>query len=1258
MKRRFQLLFLFVLFVSATSLLFAQTATTSLRGVVKDPKGSLIPGASITLKDNATGSTYHAVTNSSGSYIFPVLTPAAYLITVDSNGFAEQKRSAELLVNQPATIDFTLGIQAESVTVDVSASAQTLNFTDASLGNSFNNETIQNLPMEGRDPASLLSLQPGVLYIGEKTGDADSRQGAVAGGRSDQENVTLDGLDDNDQLNGTAFAGVLRSTMDSTEEFRVTTSNGTAEAGRSSGAQVSLVTKSGTNAFHGALYEYYRPTNTVANDFFLKNSQAESGLPNTPQKYIQNVFGGSVGGPIKKDKLFFFFNYEGFRVATSKVVQATVPTTSFMAGNLQYVDTDGNVDNITQANLQTLDAGCADSSNYFNGATVCPWGPGQDPNIMNYLSTMPTATSFASGDGLNSGSFVFASPAPFTHNTSIFKLDYNLNAQNKIFVRGNLQKDTESGSEHLPGQPASSFTDDNTKGFAVGYTWTPTANIVNDIRYGFTRQGYQVGGIGKGDYVTIRFYTQPTSQSRNTIEHVPVHNIIDTMNWTRKSHTFSVGGNWRQITNEHGTDSNSFNGGSTNPYWPNNADLPDPSTISTLHPVGSGFFDSYEIAYGTMVGTVSELSNVYNYSVSSPTSATALPDGAFVKRSFRSNEFEYFVQDSWRIRPNLTFTFGLRHTLLQTPYETKGQQVSPTVDTDAWYKKRESEAQQGQIFEDLLSFAPSGKANHAPGFFPKQKANFAPRFGVVYAPNSKTTIRAGAGMYFDHFGEALVNSFDQEGSFGLSSQISNAAGGLGFEASPRFTGAHDLPAYALPAGGTDQTFPYAPPSDPTAGFAIAWGIDNHVKTPYSESFNMSFQRELPHGFTVEADYVGRLGRHLLQQLDIAEPVNFVDPGGGGDYFTAAAQLSKLVDTNNADPSATVPTIQYFENVFPYMKGYDGLGESATQAIYTNEWAPTRNGSGETFALHDLDFSGYYPGSPNSGSGAPPSKFWQNQFSSLYAWATIGTSSYNALNLILRHPTTHGFTFDFSWTYSKSIDMNSGTERANEYGSSDNGFTSSAIQNTWKPKLNKAVSDFDTRHLVTFDWVYQLPVGRGKAVLSNSNALLDGFIGGWQWSGIQRWTSGLPYSFFQPGWATDWQLEGFCVQTAPVKFKKVKSDSGLPMIFDQATAVNINNGLSAGTPFRNPYPGEEGQRNSFRGDGYFDIDSSLTKTWNVHDWVKVKFSAEVYNITNTQRFDVSPASLNTGISSGTLGTYGYTLASEGFRRMQFGLRIDY
>jgi len=297
MRRVYVAMFVVLLSLCGT-LGLAQNATTSLRGSVKDSTGAVIARATITLLNPATGQSLNTKSAANGEYQFLQIPPAKYTITISATGFGDQTESAELLVNQPATIDFKIGVQAANVTVDVTAAAQTLNITDASLGSSTDNETIQALPSETRNVPDLLSLQPGVFFLPVPANPLlqDSRSGAVNGGRSDQGNITLDGVDDNDQVNGFAFTGVLRETQDSVEEFRVTTSNANADAGRSSGAQVSLVTKSGTNSFHGAAYEYNRPSNTVANDFFNKQAQLNSGLENRPGKLIRNIFGGDVGG--------------------------------------------------------------------------------------------------------------------------------------------------------------------------------------------------------------------------------------------------------------------------------------------------------------------------------------------------------------------------------------------------------------------------------------------------------------------------------------------------------------------------------------------------------------------------------------------------------------------------------------------------------------------------------------------------------------------------------------------------------------------------------------------------------------------------------------------------------------------------------------------------------------------------------------------------------------------------------------------------
>ena len=341
---------LVLVFLPSSSTSFAQTGSTSLRGTVTDTNGASIPDATVTITSEAIGVSLTTKTDRDGAYQFLEVRPATYTLTVEAEGFATLKQSdLVLLVSTPRTNDIKLNVASVATTVEVVSTSQTINTQDATLGNAFNQSQISGLPFEGRDPAAILSLQPGVVTVADRdqvdlTGD--SRGGSVNGGRSDQTNLTLDGIDNNDQTLGTAFVGALRTTLDSIEEFRVTTTNSGADVGRSSGAQVQLQTKSGTNDFHGTAYEYNRPTNTVANDYFNKHSQLTTciadGTPlgdkscNKPAHLLRNTFGGSFGGPVKKDRLFFFLAYEGQRTRENSQQLRQVPSGSLRDGVLIY----------------------------------------------------------------------------------------------------------------------------------------------------------------------------------------------------------------------------------------------------------------------------------------------------------------------------------------------------------------------------------------------------------------------------------------------------------------------------------------------------------------------------------------------------------------------------------------------------------------------------------------------------------------------------------------------------------------------------------------------------------------------------------------------------------------------------------------------------------------------------------------------------------------------------------------------------------
>jgi hypothetical protein len=320
------------------------------------------------------------------------------------------------------------------------------------------------------------------------------------------------------------------------------------------------------------------------------------------------------------------------------------------------------------------------------------------------------------------------------------------------------------------------------------------------------------------------------------------------------------------------------------------------------------------------------------------------------------------------------------------------------------------------------------------------------------------------------------------------------------------------------------------------------------------------------------------------------------------------------------------------------------GVSATQNIYNTIWR--YNLGNETGALYALDILCY------PGCGGQTGRFWASQFASMYSWASIGRSNYNGGQLVLRHAMQHGIQMELSYTYAKSMDMGSDDERTvfSQSTGSTVGSSFSAILNAWNPNLNYAPSDYDIRHLVTASWVADLPFGKGKLLGSHSGTWVDRVIGHWQLSGVTRWTSGLPFSVISgAGWGTNWLEKSNMIQTGAISTGAYIGANGAPNAFaDPAQAL---------AELQNPYPGEAGQRNNFRGDGYFGIDARLSKTWKLSERTGLQFAWDVFNVTNSVRFDVNPLnSLQNLTTSGSFGVYGATLTTP--RVQQLSLRLSF
>src|SRR5918911_4298798 len=542
---------LFLLLSYGTAL--AQTGSSSVRGTVVDQQGNVVGGATVTLTSPEKNFSRTQTTTESGGYLFNTVPPGAYRLEVEAKGFKKAVLAdVQARVDTPLEVNVPLEVGDITEAISISAGETApLNTTDATIGNTFESRRIQELPLNARNVVGLLSLQPGV-----------TRAGAVNGGRADQSNITLDGVDVNEQQRGVdvvtdeAFASVLRVTPDSVQEFRVITTNPNAEQGRSSGAQVSLVTRSGTNQFHGVLYEYHRNTVTTANDFF--NNKA--GVPR-PQ-LLRNIFGAIIGGPIKGTRAFFFSPYEGFREATAASVVRTVPLPETLGqGLVRYVTSSTTAGTPCPIASQPSRRCVSLTPAQINAAYIAANGvsPGVSTAALAVLADAARrdpANDTTTGDGVNTGGFRFNARTPAQFDTHTAKLDFNLTDRQTLFVRGNYHNDLVGIAPQFPDVPAPKIWN-HPKGLVIAHTWTVSKSLVNNARYGLTRLAFTQLGDSNVNRVSFRFIFDPVP-TRTLNRTTPVHNFVDDVSWFRESHNFQFGANLRLIKNTRSTFANSF----------------------------------------------------------------------------------------------------------------------------------------------------------------------------------------------------------------------------------------------------------------------------------------------------------------------------------------------------------------------------------------------------------------------------------------------------------------------------------------------------------------------------------------------------------------------------------------------------------------------------------------------------------------------------------------------------------------------------
>jgi hypothetical protein len=1247
------LLTMFVLAATAWS----QAGTSGVTGTVTDPQGNAVAGASVRLT-STQGTTRTAVTTDSGVYTFPSVQPGSYTLEVESAGFKKSAVSSfNALVDSTARVDVRLeiGQVTETVNVDAAGLESIVNTQDASLGNNFVSRQILQLPLQGRNVANLLSLQAGV-----------TPDGSVTGGRSDQANITLDGIDVNNQQNASAFSPVLRVNPDSVDEFRVTTSNPDATRGRSSGAQISLITKSGSNDFRGALYEYHRNTATTANDWFNNRSGIER------PKLIRNLFGGRLGGPILKDRLFFFYNYEGMREAKSASVARTVPTASLAAGNIQFVDNTGQswTINASQINNFTLTTATGVQQ-------VVDVNPVVTSLFQSAVSRYPVNDSTL-GDGRNSGGFRFNAPVPVEQNAHTARIDWNITSDQKhqFSFRGNYQQDITGQAPYLPDTPPTNLWS-HPLGISGTYTWLISPNITNRFSYGLTRLAFSDQGDSNDPALSFRYIFQPAGFVRAFNRVNPTHNITDDLTWIKGNHTIQFGTNIRLIKNTRENFARSFDSGSTNPSaHPSNVARTvinqfiraqsgqDP--LTGTRSVASSWDVPAQGAIVALFGRLSQYAANYNFD----TEGKLLAANTGVLREFKTEEYDFYVQDAWRIRPNITLTAGLRYGLSMPVTETQGYETVPSIVLSDYLQKTIEEMHAGRNYRQPISVRLAGKANGLDSIYPLDKNNFQPRVSIAWSPeweggilgslfgkSSESVIRAGFAITNDYFGQQLATNWDGANTLGFSSSSSINVNTYNITTNPAplYTSPsmtiRGLPNLAQP---TALTFPQTAPVRAPGLGKIETSLDQNLVSPINYSWNVSYGRRLPGNIWMDAAYVGRMARNLLAGRDVMMlRGDLRDPASGQTYNQAATQLDVLLQQATPPSFSAVPRIAFFENMWapgslgPAIFGAGGAGLTNTQAVYelqplAGDWTYTMQ------LLDDISGSRY---------------FFQGQYDALSAFGTIGSSDYHGGTLSLRQRLA-GVTWDFNYTYAKSMDDASGLQTGGLFGTT-------FILNAFNLDDSRAVSDFDLTHTINFNGVYDIPIGRGRWIGGGMNKVLDAILGGWQLSGIFRWHSGYPYVgyFDSTGWQTNWQIRSFVTQTGPVQTGTYYGAATASC--RQAQQTNPNAGCDipnlfanpdqAWAAFRTPHPGETGTRNPFRYPQEWNIDAGLAKSFNM-PWAeshKVTFRWDVFNVTNTPFFTGQAATTKgyTGTNAGT--TFGrYTAMANSPRIMQFALRYDF
>ncbi|HKR11840.1 MAG TPA: carboxypeptidase regulatory-like domain-containing protein [Pyrinomonadaceae bacterium] len=1227
-----------------------QGTASRVTGTVVDEKGSVVPGAVVTLINEATQTSLTTETASGGTYVFDSIQVGKYTVSIEKQGFKKAVSVGNTAnINQPLTIDFTLEIGGLAETVQIVSSADTVQTSSSgNIGNTVEQRTLLTLPIvgnRGRNPLEFINFQPGVV-TGSNTGGGIH----VHGARDRAFNFTLDGIDINETSAGGSNFTPIRTNPDSLTEFQVVTSNFTADLGRSSGAQVTLVTKSGSNDFHGSIFEFYQTPRFHANEYNNTINRAQR-----PQ-FVQHIFGASLGGPVYlprfgeggpthysgKNKTFFFTNIQFLRTSQAFFVNRTVYTQQARNGIYRYV-VNGVNRNATQASPSVDAAG-----NPIPGLTIGsynvlanPQALTLDPTTSFIINSTPLPNNFNVGDGLNVAGFSFVAPQTERQYDFTTKIDHYFNDRHSIYVRwahgaqNTLGDNANGGLQKFPGIPNFVDTFRTPRNLAMNYRWSITPTIVNEFVAGFNRFTFSFNNPDPRENppVILNVPNDPLNLEEpiNNLRTITTWQFVDNLSWIKNTHAFKFGTNLR--FQKHVDDRSAVAGVLTRARIflttginPVPASFRTQAGANTLVPgINAADRTRLDSVINDLLGRVGAINQAF----------VAVNDNEFGPGRTRFNyeahypEYDFFAQDTWKIRRNLTLDLGIRWEM----------RLSPRAPNDIVLRPEQRLAL-GEPSTNAFRFG-EGK------LYDDSLYQFSPSLGLAWDPtgDGKTSIRANYRLAYDRTNTFVFSSFIFQSAPGLTRAVTNNTFGQN----------GGLLRQGVPVLNSNDVTPLQF-RQPTAFSTNSLNVvDPDLVYPRTHQYSVSFQREIGWKNVLEINYIGRQGRNLFGGYD----VNQVDINDNG--FLADFEQLRL--TGNS------PRINQLLAGHSGLTLVGGVRETGSQFLLRQALAgPVRLANGtltsNLVAAGAVAQAAFIIAQSTQGAFASQpgvQTLIANGFSPFYfqpytqftgAVNVIDSndrSRYNALEIQVSRRSAKGFAFQASYTLAKSEDTRSFDPALTLL---TRGGTGQSAANTPfdinDRDLNYARSDFDRRHAIQGYVLYELPFGKGKRWGADWGSTADMLLGGFNIAGVMRRYSGRPFTVFS-GSNT----------LSQVVFTPASCDGCTPNL----GSVVLENGQNVfftaeqRAKFFVPAAGEASNvgRNFFTGPSLFNLDLTLGKRFRFKESQDLEFRVEAQNVTNTPSFAVPDANLI--LTSGSFGQIlGGTTSTS--RKIQFVAKFNF